>query len=233
MFDPILIPMDGSLLAECVLSHTISFTRAFNSRPLLLRVLDKGEQHVSAQLFDVLNWEIQKTEANRYLEQIDARLQKFGLTSEITVLEGLVAESIIKFSQNQAVQLIILSSHGESGVSQWGISSIAQKIILNVQTSVLIVRAHHPASIEVEQQEYKRILVPLDGSRRAENVLPMVANLARFHNSEIHIAFVVIPPEMARQLPPVQEDIDLANRIVERNRRNPSVISSRYNKAHR
>jgi nucleotide-binding universal stress UspA family protein len=58
----------------------------------------------------------------------------------------------------------------------------------------------------------------LDGSRRAENVLPMIAHLARFHKSQIHIVFVVTTPEMARQLPPVQEDVDLSNRIVARNR---------------
>ena len=67
-------------------------------------------------------------------------------------------------------------------------------------------------------QEYQRILVPLDGSRRAENVLPMIAHLARFHQSQIHIVFVVTTPEMARQMPPVQEDVDLSNRIVARNR---------------
>ena len=63
-----------------------------------------------------------------------------------------------------------------------------------------------------------KILVPLDGSWRAENVLPIVALLARFHKSQIQIIHVVKPPEMARHMPPSQEDIDLSNRIVARNR---------------
>jgi nucleotide-binding universal stress UspA family protein len=58
----------------------------------------------------------------------------------------------------------------------------------------------------------------LDGSLRAENVLPIITHLARFHKSQIHIVHVVTTPEMARQLPPVQEDVDLSNRVVERNR---------------
>jgi nucleotide-binding universal stress UspA family protein len=70
---------------------------------------------------------------------------------------------------------------------------------------------------EVVEQAYKRILVPLDGSLRAENVLTMIAHLARFHKSQILIVHVVTTPEMARQLPPVQEDVDLSNRIVARN----------------
>jgi len=218
MFDPFLVPLDGSLLAECVLSHTVAIARAFNAKAMLLRVLDKDQQRVSAQLFDLLNWQIYKAEATLYLGKIDARLQKLEVRTEATVQEGLVAESIIEFAQSRGMKLIILSSHGHSGVSQWGISSVAQKIILSAPTSVLIVRAHQPASSEVVEQAYRRILVPLDGSRRAENVLPMIAHLARFHKSQIHIVFVVTTPEMARQMPPVQEDVDLSNRIVARNR---------------
>ena len=218
MFDPILVPLDGSLLAECVLPHVVAIARAFNTKVILLRALEKNRTNGSAQLFDLLNWQIKKIEAKLYLEKISARLIKSQLRIDATVLEGLVAKSITEFAQSQGMKLIILSSHGHSGVSQWGISSVAQKIILSAPTSVLIVRAHQPASSEVVEQAYRRILVPLDGSRRAENVLPMIAHLARFHNSQIHIVIVVTTPEMARQLPPVQEDIDLSNRIVARNR---------------
>jgi nucleotide-binding universal stress UspA family protein len=111
------------------------------------------------------------------------------------------------------MKLVILSSHGHSGLTKWGISSVTHKIILSAPTSVLIVRAP-----QLKEQPYGRILVPLDGSWRAENVLPMVTLLARYHKSQIQIVHVVKPPEMARHMPPVQEDIDLSNRIVARNR---------------
>ncbi len=130
MFDPILVPLDGSLLAECVLSHTVAIAQAYEAKAIILTVLDKDQQHVSAQLFDLLNWQIHKAEVAQYLGKIDARLGKLGLHSETIVQEGSVAESIIEFAQNQGAKLIILSSHGHSGVSQWGISSVAQKIIL-------------------------------------------------------------------------------------------------------
>jgi nucleotide-binding universal stress UspA family protein len=61
-------------------------------------------------------------------------------------------------------------------------------------------------------------MVPLDGSRRAENVLPMVTHLARFHKSWIHVVHVVKTPEMARQMPLAREDVELSERIVSRNR---------------
>lgn len=218
MFDPILIPLDGSLLAECVLPHASAIARAFNSRVMLLRALDRNQAAEKAQLFDLLNWQINKTGAKMYLEKTSARLQKSGLRVEVTVLEGLVAESITDFAQSQGMKLIILSSHGRSGLSQWGLSSVTQKIIFSAPTSVLIIRAHQPTASDLDERLYTQIMVPLDGSRRAENVLPMVTALARFHQSRIHLVHIVRAPEMARQMPLAREDVDLSNRIIARNR---------------
>jgi nucleotide-binding universal stress UspA family protein len=213
MFDPILVPLDGSLLAECVLPHVVAVGQAFNAKIRLLHVLDRNQAGVSPQLFDILNWQINKTEAKLYLEKIGERLQKSGLQTETIVLEGPLAESITEFAQSQEMKLVILSSHGHNGLKKWGISSVTHKIILSAPTSVLIVRAPRQ-----KEQPYGRILVPLDGSWRSENVLPIVTPLARFHKSQIQIVHVVKTPEMARHMPPAQEDIDLSNRIVARNR---------------
>jgi nucleotide-binding universal stress UspA family protein len=129
-----------------------------------------------------------------------------------------VAESITEYAQSHGMKLIILSSHGRSGLSQWGISSVTQKIIFSAPTSVLIIRAHQPAVSEIKEQPYRQILVPLDCSWRAENVLPITTQLALSHKSRIHIAHVVKTPEMARHMPLEQEDVDLSSRIVARNR---------------
>ncbi len=218
MFDPVLVPLDGSLLAECVLPHVSAIARAFDAKVILLRVLDKNQASEKAQLFDLLNWQINKTGAKLYLEKVSTRLQRPGLQIETAVLEGLVAESITKYALSQGVKLVILSSHGRSGLSQWGISSVTQKIIFSAPSSVLIIRAHQPANGKTVECQYKRIVVPLDGSRRAENVLPMVTLLARFHQSRIHIVHVVKTPEMARQMPLSREDAELSERMMARNR---------------
>ena len=213
MFDPILVPLDGSPLAECVLPQVVALSQAFNAEVILLHVLDKNRVGASTQLFDLLNWQINKTEAKLYLERTSDQLQKSGLRTSAIVLEGPVAESITEFSQGHEIKLVLLSSHGRSGLRKWGISSVTNKIILSAPSSVLIVRATQP-----KEQSYGRILVPLDGSWRAENVLPMVTLLARYHKSQIQIVHVVKTPEMARHMPPMEEDIDLSNRIVARNR---------------
>ena len=221
MFDPTLVPLDGSQLAECVLPHAAAFARSFDAEITLLRILEKNQTGVSAQLFDLLNWQIQKTKASLYLEEIKARFIESNIQARAIVMEGLVPEGITDYAQNESMKLIILSSHGRHGMTQWGISSITQKIILSAPTSVLIVRAHPqdiPTGELAETPLYQRILVPLDGSQRAEHVLPIVMQLAHLHKPMIHLVHVVQTPEMARQMPPAQEDIDLANHVVARNR---------------
>jgi nucleotide-binding universal stress UspA family protein len=220
MFDAILVPLDGSELAECVLPHLQAIAHSFNAEITLLRVLEKNQANGSPQLFDLLNWQISRTRATVYLEKIKVRIQESGLRVRAVVLEGLIAQGITDYAQNQGIKLIVLSSHGRSGLTHWGISSITQKIILSAPTSVLIVRANQN-DIRTDELSsiplYRRILVPLDGSQRAENVLPIITQLAHFHNSQIHIVQVVQTPEMARQMPPTPEDIELARRVVERN----------------
>ena len=221
MFDSILVPLDGSQLAECVLPHAAAFARCFDAEITLLRILEKNQTGVTAQLFDLLNWQIQKTKASLYLEEIKGRFKESNIRVRAIVMEGLVSEGIAEYAQNEGMKLIILSSHGRHGLTQWGISSITQKIILSAPTSVLIVRAHQQNIPSVELSTiplYQHTLVPLDGSQRAEHVLPIITKLAHVHKPKIHLVHVVHPPEMARQMPPASEDIDLSNRVVARNR---------------
>ncbi len=221
MFDTILVPLDGSQLADCVLPHVVAIARSFDSEITLLRMLEKNQAGTSAQLFDLLNWQINKTKATLYLEKTKVRFQESKIQARTIVMEGLVADGITEYAKNQGMKLIVLSSHGRNGLTQWGISSITQKIILSAQTSLLIVRAHQYGIRSGELSEtplYQRILVPLDGSQRAENVLPIITQLAQFHKSQIHLGQVIQTPEMARQMPAAREDIDLSNQVVARNR---------------
>ena len=220
MFDPILVPLDGSQLAECVLPHVAAVARSFDSEITLLRMLEKNQPcpGAPAQVFDLVNWQINKTKSALYLEKTKARFHEAGLRAQTMVLEGLAANGITEYAQNQGMKLIVLSSHGRNGLTQWGVSSVTQKIILSAQISLLIVRARQPNSGDLlETPIYQRILAPLDGSQRAENVLPVVTQLAQFHKSQIHLAQIVQTPEMARQMPPTPEDMDLSNRVVARN----------------
>ena len=217
MFKRILLPLDRSALAECVLPHTIAFARAFESQVTLLHVMDTPREAHRRPAMDPLNWQIRKAEAKTYLHDLDLRLQAAGLLTETHILEGFAAEQVIRFSDTHAFQLIILSSHGQSGLSDWGVSSIVQKIALRSSTSVMIVRAAQPMATDITGLRYQCIIVPMDGTQRTESILPAAAALARAHDAQIILTHIVQKPSMPRRTPPSREDVELADQFVERN----------------
>jgi len=217
MFDRILLPLDRSALAECVLPHAIAIARAFESQVTLLHVMDTPREARWRRAMDPLNWQIRKAEATTYLHEVDLRLQAVGLQTETHILEGFAAEQVIGFSDTHASQLIILSSHGQSGLSEWGASSVVQKIAQRAHTSVMIVRAAQPVVLDAPGLRYQRILVPLDGTPRAETILPAAATLARAHSAQIVLVHLVAQPALPRRTPPSREDVELADQLVARN----------------
>lgn len=218
MFERILVPLDGSPLAECVLPHVVALARAFNSQVILLQVLEPLHGSALAQAVDPLEWQYVKAEAEAYLNGIAARLEDFGLKVQRTLKEGIAAEHIIEFAHRNGIDLIVLSSNGRSGLSDWNISIVVQKIVLWAYTSILIVRAHLSADKELANLGYQHILVPLDGSRRAENVLPPTMILSRFYGSRLLLAHLVCKPEMPSRTPLTPAEAELVNKITERNR---------------
>jgi nucleotide-binding universal stress UspA family protein len=218
MLDHILVPLDGSPLAECVLPHAVALAQAFDARLTLLRVLERTPATGRTLSLDPLSWHIRKAEVEAYLGGIAARLREVGLQAEWVLLEGQAAERIVEFVHSVDIDMIVLSSHGQSGLSGWNVSSIVQKIILRAYIPVMIVRAYQPVTGDLAGLRYQRLLVPLDCSRRAECILPLAITLSRFHNSELLAAHIVSRPQIPRRAPPSQEDIELVNRITERNR---------------
>jgi nucleotide-binding universal stress UspA family protein len=169
------------------------------------------------QLVDPLNWHLHKAEARAYLNDVRDRLQQAGMVTEVVVLEGSSVDRIVEFAREQVVDLILLSSHGYSGLSGWNVSSNVQKIIHRAYTSFLIVRAFQPEPVVLPQYQYNRILIPLDGSQRAEAVLPMISSLASSPQTELILAHVIPRPEMPRRAPLTAEENDLMSDIIIRN----------------
>ncbi|MCX6560204.1 MAG: universal stress protein [Candidatus Aminicenantes bacterium] len=218
MFNCILLPLDRSPLAECVLPHAVAIARAFDGRVMLLHVLERPREERQRRAMDPLTWQVRQAEAKTYLHGLDLRLQAAGLQPETHLLEGSAAEQVVGFSDSRAAKLIILSSHGQSGLSDWGMSSGGQKITLRARTSVMIVRAAQEPVGEVTGLRYQRLLVPLDGTQRAESILPAAAALAQAHGAHILLAHIVQKPSLPRRTLPSREDVELVERLIERNR---------------
>jgi nucleotide-binding universal stress UspA family protein len=168
---------------------------------------------------DPIDFAIRKAESAAYLHETSARLGKADLQIETALTEGRAAAGIIKYAHDHKVSLIALSSHGRSGLSAWNISSVVQKVILRAYTSVLIIPAYQTAEMDLGDFRYQKVFVALDGSIRAEWVLPLAVELAATHHAALLLAHIIPRPVMPACLPLHSEEIEMANRIVERNRR--------------
>jgi len=219
MFEHILVPLDGSPLAECVVPHAVAMAQTFDARITLLHVLEEHHDHVrESSSVNLMDWRLWKAEGEAYLDEMAARMHEVGLRTEQVLLEGQAAERIVEFTHEQDVDLIILSSHGWSGLSPWNVGSVVQKIILQTHTSAMIVRAYELPSEDLTGLRYRGLLVPLDGSSRAEVVLAPLSTLALFHGARVFLAHVVSTPDMLTREPLSEEDVELVALIVERNR---------------
>jgi len=217
MLKNVLVPLDGSVLAECALPHAIALAKAFDAQITLLNVLEQPTESFGRPKADPLDWYLQKTEANKYLEAVRKRLEKSHISVKTILLEGRAIEQIIEMAHANDVDLLVLSSHGKHGANGWSVSGIVQQVLHRVRISTLIIRAYHSNVVPLGDLFYRRLLVPLDGSRRAGSALPLATALIQAHHAELMLVHVVSKPEMARYMPLTQEDAELMNRFVERN----------------
>lgn len=220
MFGKIVAPLDGSALAAGVIPHVVAMTKITGAQVTLLRVMVR--EMTTPTAVSPVEWQLQKTEAQAYLDEMASRLTQSTATAPETVLlEGRAADRIIEFTQQSNCDLIVLSSHGQSGLHGWNVSSIAQKVIHRVGKSILLIRAYQMATTtqvnEGEGLRYRRLVVLLDGSPRAEHVLPVAAALAEAHGAELLLVHVVTRPTMLQRMPLTAEESALADHLFDRN----------------
>ncbi len=218
MFEHILIPLDGSSLAECVLPHGLAMAGALGARATVLQVVEQPKAAGRMRAIDPLEWHYSEAQAGAYLQEVGERLRRAGLPTMQSLLQGDAAERVIDHAQAEGADLILLSSHGRSGLSGWNVSSVVQKILARAYISILLIPAYHPSTTAISTLRYERILVPLDGSQRAECVLPVAGALAARHDSQVILTHVVRRPELPRRAPPSRDDQELAHALTERNR---------------
>ena len=190
MFNRILVPLDGSTIAERTIPHAAQFARIFGSDIILLQVLDPVSYHENPNPVDPLNWQIRKAEAEIYMKGLATRILKYLEDSSINgkesqdkraginngrvqyvILEGKTAENIINFAHTENIDLVVLSTHGSGGLSRWNISSVTQKIIEQIYLPILIIRSYKTPEMVSKRICYRDILLPIDSSRRAECAL--------------------------------------------------------------
>jgi nucleotide-binding universal stress UspA family protein len=151
MYKKILVPLDGSKLAECVLPHvqaittgckiaTVVFVRVVDPAKLSASLPAQGELGSQEKNRRELQSQRKKT-AEAYLKKIVADTVIENAAIQYKVLEGKVAETLADWAEKNNVDLIIIASHGRSGISRWMMGSVADRILHSVCAPVFMIRA--------------------------------------------------------------------------------------------
>lgn len=214
-FRRIAVCLDGSELGERILPHALAVAQSFGTPVTFLRVLEG--RPVGDAPPDPLEWDIRRREARDYLEQLAEECRSAGAAIDVELIEGHPAEQICLWAEHHEADLTVLCSHGVSGRTEWSLASTARKLVERAPGSLLLVPAAAAAVSGVAQ--YRRILVPLDGSSRAESVIPLATRLVAAQGAEVILAHIVPIPELTEIGLLDAEDIELRERLVQRNER--------------
>lgn len=178
MLNKILVPLDGSNLGELALNYSAELAKSMNSEVHLVSICDRiGKEY--------------RNMCNVYLEKVSEGFRS-SLQEAITlpkvptiVIDGQPDTKILDYAIENNINLIVLVSHGHSGIMPWATGSTASKIIQKSAIPILLIRASDNVDTKQVSGLFRKILVPLDGSMMSEAVLPYVKEIAVNTKSEI------------------------------------------------
>jgi len=188
MFKHLLVPLDGSKLAEASLPAAVMLSQALGSTVTLLHIIEKdvspeihGDRHLT-----------NNDEACKYLDEVaqkffppEIQVETHVHTEEVSDITG----SIVDHTGEFAPDLIVMCTHGEGDLKEIMVGSIAQQVISRGKTPILLVKAGEAGAVPFTS--FKKILVPLDGKAEHEQCLPVAAGLAQVFSANLALLTVV------------------------------------------
>ena len=190
-FRSILVPLDGSSLAEQAIPFAVEIAERARSKVKLvlvhhpLLVMEPGPDYTKIELA------MHKAD-REYLRSVTGRLrERLGRALSSAVLEGPVVQTLARYVRELGTDLVVMTTHGRGGIRRAWLGSVTDQLIRTLEVPILVVR---PSETETQEPlRVKEMLVPLDGSPLAEAVLDPAAALARIWDAEISLVQVVRP----------------------------------------
>lgn len=198
MYEKIVIPLDGSELAERALDYVTGLAVTSPAQVTLLHVCTSDQSESGSSRFWVYLLEHAAQVLRSRLEEATSE----GSTVDSMVLFGHPAEEILAYAEKNKVSLIAMTTHGRSGVRRWAMGSVAARVARHSTVPVLLARSGASQETVSRQWPEKRILVLLDGSERAEQVLPHVVDHAKVGGAEVVLLRVLEPLSSPDFYPP-------------------------------
>lgn len=145
MFKHILVPLDGSHFAEMALPYARVLSEKFNSRLTLASVVETpiilGDEFVATANLQAAARETALAETNTYLMSKRGEMRQLGYDADFKLVEGrLVAEQLVELAITIGADVIVMSTHGRSGLGRWLLGSVADKVLRQADIPVLLIR---------------------------------------------------------------------------------------------
>ncbi len=191
MYERILVPLDGSEVAQTALPYATELGGRMGSRITLIYVSESADDpyHHMHRLYMQDMIEGTKRSAEKYMDRSGGKEMRV----DAAIVVGNPAEQIADHAETENVGLIIMSTHGRSGVKRWALGSVADKVMRATTRPVALIRAKRVLSDMAGRGILDRILVALDGSKESEAVVPYAEELASRLKAELALVQVVAP----------------------------------------
>jgi nucleotide-binding universal stress UspA family protein len=205
MFKRILVPLDRSKRAERAIPLAARLAHAAGGTVILVHVVNVGidvwSSLAPAPLVRQDLIDLEMKEAMRYLTEAASTVDLDGIATERVALIGSTASTILSVADSHHADLIVISSHGYSGITRWALGSVAEKVIHHASIPVLVLHEGGavPGGALAHAARSLRVLVPLDGSAYAKAALEpaaqVVAALSAPLPGIVHLIRVAKPME--------------------------------------
>jgi nucleotide-binding universal stress UspA family protein len=208
MYKKILVPLDGSTLAEGVLPYAKFLASSLQLPVDLLHVNDRETVAPSAY----------PLQGGDYLKQVAATFPA-SMSVNSSVENGRAAEMIVDIASKDPTTLITMATHGRSGAKRWLLGSVAQKVLQGSINPLLLIRPKEEAHAGADAK-LSTVILPLDGSHLAEKIFPQVVYLANRLKLEVvlirtyalpttgyFMATGVSPPDIGRMGAKIKEEV--------------------------
>lgn len=172
MYEKILVPLDGSEMAEVAIPYAIELAGKLGHAVDLLYVTESNKpdtRHMNQLYLD------------KMVEVIKQGVMKEKgqtKTFKSAIVASEPAEGILEYADNQDVGLIVMGTHGRHGVRRWTLGSVAEKVVRATDRPVVLIRTTGVTGTAKEPGAFKKILVPLDGSKESETVISYIEEIA-------------------------------------------------------
>ncbi len=190
MYKKIVVPLDGSPLAEVALPYAEEVAGKMDSEIILLTVVasEEAEEYRSHYHYLGKMEDITQRQVDKYLNVQG----NDGITVGTATRVGNPAEGILDYVNNGALNLIVMATHGHSGISRWAVGSVADKVVRGTSRQPLLLIRAKGAHPDVRAKRIlKKALVPLDGSAESEAVIPFIGELAFSLEMELTLLRVI------------------------------------------